>query len=210
MRFWMMNAALFPFLIAVAGCLSPRGDAPPIHTYQLTLDAWSGETRPLDAAGPVLLVSQPQSHPGYETPRMIYLKRPYELEFFAVNQWADAPARLFAPLLIQALGQTGPWRAVIFLPSSVRGDYRLDSSGFAVQQEFFQPPSRVRVLLRAQFVDLKESRVLSTRTFEAEEPAPSEDAYGGVVAANKATAAILTQLTSWLHDCLRGGPECKG
>ena len=99
MRSWMMRAALVPFL-AAAGYLSPRGDAPPVHTYQFSLDGRAGEVRPPDVNGPVLLVGQPQSHPGFDTPRMVYLKRPYELEFYSVNQWADAPARLLAPVLV--------------------------------------------------------------------------------------------------------------
>lgn len=209
MKFWMIRAALVPLLLAEAGCLSPRGDAAPVHTYQLSLDERAGEARPPDVNGPVLLVSPPQSHPGFETPRMIYVKRPYELEFYSVNQWADAPARLFAPVLVQALGQTGAWRAVVLLPNSVRGDFRLDASGFAVQQEFLQQPSRVRITLRGQLVDLKESRIVGTKAFDAEESAQTEDAYGGVLAANKAMATLLTQLSSWLQSCLRHAPECN-
>lgn len=207
MRSWMLCAALVP-LLAAAGCLSPRGDASPVHTYQFSLDDRAGEARPPDVNGPVLLVGQPQSHPGFDTPRMVYLKRPYELEFYSVNQWADAPARLLAPALVQSLSQSGAWRAVVLLPSSVRGDYRLDSSGFVVQQEFLQQPSRVRITLRGQLVDLKESRVVSTKLFEAEEPAPSEDAYGGVLAANTAMARMLSQVAAWGQACIRHQPEC--
>lgn len=209
MRCWIMHACLAAIMMTAGGCLSPRGEAPPLHTYQLSLDAWSGETRPPDAGGPVLLVGLPQSQPGFETPRMVYLKRLYELEYFAANQWADTPAHLFAPLLVQALGQTGLWRAVIPLPNSIRGDYRLDSYGFAVQQEFLQQPSRVRVTVRTQLIDLKESRIVSARTFEAMEDAPSEDAYGGVLAANRATAKLLDQVAPWLQGCVRRQPECS-
>lgn len=208
MRSWIVPTALVILTATLGGCLSPRGEAPPMHTYQLSPDAWSGETRPPDVGGPVLLVSQPQSQPGFDTPRMVYLKRPYELEYFAVNQWAETPARLFAPLLVHALGQTGLWRAVIPLPNSIRGDYRLDSYGFAVQQEFLRQPSRVRVTVHTQLIDLKESRIVSTRTFDAMEDAPSEDAYGGVLAANQATAKILDQVAAWLQGCVLHAPEC--
>lgn len=209
MRWGIAHTAAVLFLATAGGCLSPRGEAPPIHTYQLSLDAASGEGASIDGAGSVLLVGQPQPHPGFESPRMVYLKRPYELEFYAANQWADAPARLFAPLLVQALSQTGTWRAVVALPGSVRGDYRLDSSGFIVQQEFVRRPSLVRMSLRGQLIDLKESRVVGTKMFEVEEPAPSEDAYGGVLAANRATATMLAQITSWLQSCARHAPECN-
>ena len=208
MRHLTVQAAFTLLVVTATGCLSPRAESLPIHTYRLSLDAWHSEARPADINGPVLLVSPPQSEPGFETPRMVYFKRLYELEYYAVNQWADAPARMFAPLLIQALGQTGAWRAVIPLPGSVRGDYRLDSHGFALQQEFLQQPSRVRVMARTQLVDLKESRVVGTRAFEAVENAPSDDAYGGVLAANRAIAAMLDHIAAWLQECVRHSPEC--
>ena len=64
------------------------------------------------------------------------------------------------------------------------------------------------MLFRSQLVDLKESRVVSTRLFEAEEPAPSEDAYGGVLAANAAMARMLSQVAAWGQACVRHQPEC--
>src|SRR5574337_1902372 len=140
--------------LLTAGCLSPRTDSSNIHTYQLSLDGWPSEVQPGKPDGPVLLVSQPQAEPGFETQRMVYVKRAYELEYYAVNQWADTPVRMFAPLMVQALNQNDVWRAVIPLPSSIRGDYRLDTHGFLLQQEFLQQPSRVRAMIRAQLVDL--------------------------------------------------------
>ncbi|MGQ0667801.1 MAG: ABC-type transport auxiliary lipoprotein family protein [Nitrospiraceae bacterium] len=204
----MIQVATALLMVSAAGCLAPRTESLPTHTFQLSLDPERTESRPPDLSAPVLLVSLLQAEPGFDTPRMVYVKRPYELEYYAVNQWADTPARMIASLMVQALGRTGTWRAVIPLPGSIRGDYRLDSQGLALQQEFLHQPSLVRVTVRAQLVDVKESRVVGTRAFEAVEKAPSEDAYGGVLAANRATATLLDRLAVWLQDCLRHQPEC--
>jgi cholesterol transport system auxiliary component len=114
---------------------------------------------------------------------------------------------MFASLMNEVLSRTGTWRAVVPLPSSIRGDFRLDMYGFALQQEFLQDPSLVRVTVRAQLIDVRESRVVGTRAFETVESAPSGDAYGGVVAANKAVAALLDDMASWLKECVRRSPE---
>jgi cholesterol transport system auxiliary component len=196
-------------VLTVAGCLSPRGDSAEVHTYQLSLDGWPSGTRSGESDGPVLLVSQPQAEPGFETQRMVYVKRPFELEYYAVNQWADTPVRMFAPLMIHALTRSEAWRAVITLPSSIHGDYRLDTHGFLLQQEFLQQPSRMRVMVRAQLVDMKESTILSTRVFEAMENATSENPYGGVQAANRAVAGLLDQIGLWLRHCIQHSPECN-
>ena len=55
-------------------------------------------------------------------------------------------------------------------------------------------PSRVAFTLRATLVDDKTRRVLAVRQFDATEPAPGEDAYGGVVAANRAVQKVLEDL----------------
>lgn len=208
MKRWM--AAMFAgvSMAVVTGCLSPRTDSQPMHTYQIVLDEPSSEVRQAENNGLVLLVSPAQAEPGFDTPRMVYLKREYEMEYYAHNQWADTPARMFTQLLIQALDRNRVWRAVMPLPSSTRGDWRLDVHGLAVQQEFLQQPSRVRVMVRVQLIDLKEARVIGTQVFEAAEDAPSDDAYGGVLAANRAMAAMLDQISVWLQGCAQRVPAC--
>jgi len=209
MKSWTILAALAILALTAAGCLSSRAESQPAHTYRLSLDPGRAEANPADINGPILLVSPPLAEPGFETPRMVYVKRLYELEHYAVNQWADTPARMFASLMVQALGRTGSWRAVVPLPGSIRGDFRLDSYGFSLQHEFMQDPSRVRVTVRTQLVDVKESRVVGTRAFETVENAPSGDAYGGVLAANRAIALLLDDIASWLRECMRHSPECS-
>ena len=210
MNYRLAHVACALLVLTAAGCLSPRTDSSKIHTYQLSLDGWPSEAQPGKLDGPVLLVSPPQAEPGFETQRMVYVKRPHELEYYAVNQWADMPVRMFAPLMVQALNQQNDaWRAVIPLPSSILGDYRLDIHGFLLQQEFLQQPSRVRVMVRAQLVELKGSTILSTRAFEVVENATSENPYGGVQAANRAIAGLLDQIGSWLRQCVRHSPECS-
>lgn len=194
-------------VLTLGGCLALQTATEPAHTYRLGIDR-SLDARPPSADAPILLVATPQAEPGYDTTKMVYVKRPYEVEYYAVNQWAEQPTRMFGSLLIQFLGATGSWRAVVPWPSAIHGDLRLDSYGFAVQQEFTQDPSVVRVRVRAQLVDVKESKILGTRSFERMEPAPTQDAYGGVVAANRAVSALLDDIASWLTTCLQRSQTC--
>ena len=205
----IVHASCVLLALVTSGCISVRGGSEAAHTYQLSLEGAQRELHAADGNSPVVQLSPPQAEPGFETPRMVYLKRPYELEYFAANQWADTPANMVAPLLAQSVSQSGIWRDVVLLPSLVPGDYRLDVYGFALQQEFFQQPSRVRVTARAQLVDLKLSMVVGMQRFEAIEPAPTENAYGGVVAANRAVAALLDQITVWLRECVGHSPACR-
>ncbi len=191
---------------ALAACVLPRSAENPVHTFLLTIDesSWRAGARAVQPeVHGVLVVGLPQAEAGFEQPRMAYLQRPYEVSYYATNVWVDAPARMLAPLLVRSLEATGLWRVVVSMPTVVRGDYRLDSSGLVLQQEFLQQPSRTRLQLRAQLLEMKDQRVLGVRSFEALEPASSDDAYGGVQAANRAVTRVLEALNDWIASCLR-------
>jgi cholesterol transport system auxiliary component len=127
---------------------------------------------------------------------MAYVTRPHELQFFARHQWVDAPARMLAPLLADALERGGRFDAV---PSDgfAASDLRLETEVVVLQQEFDAHPSQLRFALRARLLDVVKHRVLADSTFEAVEAAASDDPYGGVVAANRAVARVLDELANW-------------
>ena len=190
------------YLLAVAlhGCtLGPVEQNAP-HTFLLNPDVavkhFSQNPKRPDPL--ILLVSQPKAQAGFETPRMAYLLRPHEVSYYAFNQWAETPARMFAVLLTQTMEKTGLWHAVVQAPSAAKTDYRLDCDNLALEQQFFSQPSRVRVTMRALLTDHKRQDVIGARNFEIFEAAPSEDAYGGVLAANRAAAELLEQLATWV------------
>ncbi len=190
---------------ALTACVLPRSGDSPIHTFVLTIDesTWrAGPPAPQPAVHGVLVVGLPQAEVGFEQPRMAYLQRPYEVNYYAANLWVDAPARMVAPLLVRSLETTGLWRVVVPMPTTIRGEYQLDTSGLVVQQEFLQQPSRTRVQVRVQLMDVKAQRVLGVRSFEGLEPAPSDDAYGGVLAANRAVTRVLGAINDWITSCL--------
>jgi cholesterol transport system auxiliary component len=101
-------------------------------------------------------------------------------------------------LLAQAMERTDLWRAVVQAPSAVRPDYRLDCDRLALEQQFFSNPSRVRLALRAQLVDIQQQRMMDESAFEIFEVAPTGDAYGGVLAANRAVARLLEEMAGWV------------
>lgn len=194
--------------LVLAGCVVPRSVEGPVHMYVLSPDkgTWAAQSSgSKNEAHGVLLLSAPQAEPGFDTPRMIYLTRAHEVSYYATNQWAETPARMIWTLLAQSLEKSGLWRVVVPIPSSVRGDYRLDTQGLVLQQEFLQHPSQVRVGFRLQLVELGEQVVVGTRRFEVVENAPTDDAYGGVLAANRAMATLLDQVTVWVTSCMNEG-----
>lgn len=145
----------------------------------------------------VLEVAGPRAWPGFDTTQMIYVQRPYELDRFATNQWVDTPSRMLAPLLVRALEQTGSFKAVVPSPSVVPADVRVDVELIRLQQNFATRPSRVELTLRVQLIDVRAKRVLAARSFDEAENAPTDDPYGGVIAANLALQRVLEQVADF-------------
>jgi cholesterol transport system auxiliary component len=145
----------------------------------------------------VLAVSEPQTRPGFDTPQMVYVQQPHELNYFVTSRWADTPARMLQPLLMQAMEQTGSFRAVVQVPGVVPGDVRLDTELIRLQHDFVTRPSRIQLTLRAQLIDVRGQRVLAVKLFDESETATSDNAYGGVLAANRALERLLDQLVDF-------------
>ena len=128
---------------------------------------------------------------------MAYVERPYTLDFFTRSRWVDAPPRLLGPLIVSCLGQTRAFRAATLGPTSLAADWRLDVDLESFEQQFTRSPSEYRVALRVQLVNLRTGAIVDQRSFEGAAAAPSDDPYGGVVAANRALARLLGELTAF-------------
>ena len=194
----LTKASAVPLLLAtlMAGCTAlqpPRADSPTL--YLLNAQPAGVAARPQRELA--LSIGTPRARPGFATPQMAYVRRPPRLDYYAKNRWVDTPARMLSPLLLQALAQAGGFRAVVPEASAVGTDLRLDTELIRLQQDFVAQPSRVQLALRAQLIDLKARKVIATKEFDAEETAPSEDAYGGAVAANRALARVLDEVVDF-------------
>lgn len=189
---WRTGVALTTALLAAAcAALAPEPvPGPVLHVLEanpaVALAPGSGER--------VLEVTALRAWPGFDTPRMAYVLKRYELDYYAASQWADTPARMIGPLLAGALERTGAFGAVVRSPSAVPGDLRLQAEVVRLAHSFTTRPSRVELALRVELVDAREKRVLAARLIEETEPAPSEDAYGGVRAANAALERALARI----------------
>jgi cholesterol transport system auxiliary component len=145
----------------------------------------------------VLAISEPQARPGFDTSRMVYVQLPHELNYFVTSRWADTPAHMLEPLLVQAMEQTGSFRAVVQTPGAVPADVRLDTELIRLQHDFVTRPGRVRLTLRAQLIDVRGQRILAVKQFDESEDAASDNAYGGVTAANRVLQGMLDQLADF-------------
>lgn len=194
-------------LLAISACSLLQPITPPFPNFYV-LEGISGKTSPpAPASAPTLIVSPPHAAAGFDSQRMIYLREPYKLEHFAQSEWIEPPARLLAPLIVDAIVRTGAFRAVVLTPSTAAGDFRLDSEIIRLQQDFRSRPGSVRLTLRATLIDENTRRVVAWREFDQSVATKSEDPYGGVIAANRALQDTLEKLADFAAETARNLPK---
>ena len=205
-----MTRAIAILLLLSGGCgvLSPTTTPQP---SQFSLDGARAEPRQVTRApaalpqtAPTLVVNPPHAAAGFDSRRMVYVREAHKREYFAYSEWVDTPARMFAPLIVATLENSGAFRAVVLTPSAAAGNLRLDTEVIRLQHEFQSRPSRVRLTLRAHVVDNATRRVLAWREFDESVDAAGENPYGGVVAANRAAHIVLQQLARFAAEAAKG------
>lgn len=199
MKFCLSLFGLCALISLLSGCAVVPGNAQEAPSVYLLDTQFTPLKRRAD--GPSISVSLPQTSAGFDKAQIAYLRFPYRLEFYTQSHWADTPARMLMPLLVHALESSGSFSAVLAAPAApLSGEYRLDSEIIRFQQEFFQHPSQVRLVLRVQLYHLAERRLIATRLFEIIEPAPTDNAQGGIKAMNLAVLHLTQRLREFVTE----------
>jgi cholesterol transport system auxiliary component len=186
--------------LCACSALQPKASAPPAF-YVLEAALPSGAPLgPVSTAQAVstLVISPVRAASGFDSQRIIYVREPHKLEYFAHSEWIDTPARMLGPLLVASITRTGAFKAVVMTPGAAGGELRLDTEIVRLQQDFQTRPSRVHFTLRAYLVDEKTRKVLAWREFDGEAAATSDDPYAGVVAANRVVQTVLQEVSQFL------------
>lgn len=198
----LLAAGFALLVLGACSALSPSATPPPAFYSLDAPQAITATAVPSQstASTRTLIINPPHAAAGFDSQRIIYVREPHKLDYFAHSEWVEPPARMLGPLLVAAIERTGAFRAVVLTPGAAAGDWRLDTEIIRLQQEFQTRPSRVRFTVRASLVDDRTRRVLAVREFESIVTATTDDPYGGVVAANRAVQGALAELSLFLSE----------
>ncbi len=196
-------------LMVLGGCSALKPAAAP-QTEFYSLDAVPADpaaTAPsISANAPSLLIAPTRAAAGFDSQRIIYVRQDHRIEYFARSEWVDTPAHMLGGLLVAEMSHNGAFRSAAMGSAAAAADLRLVTDIVRLQQDFQLQPSQLRFTLRATLVDGRTQRVLAWREFDARVAAPSDDPYGGVVAANRAVHQVLREVSAFLVETLRQAP----
>jgi len=151
----------------------------------------------------VLLVTKPEVRAIYNTTLMAYTIKPYQISYYSLNQWAETPDEMFQPLLVQTMQNTHHFKAVVTPPYNGIYDYELNTEILSLLQDYTCRMPVFVMTVRAQIIKTSRNRVIATRQFTVVQPLPQRSPYGGVFAANAATAHILERMAVFSMESIR-------
>lgn len=109
---------------------------------------------------------------------------------------------MLQPLLVNSLGNTGLFKAVVLAPTAVTTDICLEAELQRLRQIFSESGnSRIQLSLRLQIII--GSAVVATKLFEKTIGAESPDAQGGAAAVNNALEEILPEIAKFCAALLQ-------
>lgn len=185
-----------PLTIGLVGCslLSPA-PSQSLNKYVLTIKP---NIKSYQNSGRTIMVSPPKVSPLYSTHNMIYTTSPYKVAYFAKNSWADTPAQMLQPLIIQTLQSTHYYKAVVPASNYSAYDRMLNTQLMDFKQVFHGGFNVFEIRLNAQVIESRTHKILAAKAFTVRVPAPACTPEGGVIAANLATEKLLAQLANWV------------
>lgn len=188
-------------LLAASCSLPGKPKENPVKTYMLRWDApMRAAEKPSDHKCLTVLINTPRAAPGFASARMVYIEKPYRLDYFATHAWVDAPARMMAPLIRRDLEKSGLFDKVILNPAeSTEYGLRIEFELLSLLQDFSGGKNEEQISLHMDVYDATLHQLVISRTFSLAETAKGRTPYAGVIAANQMMPRLMTEVTQYLE-----------
>lgn len=198
--------SLMAIVLALGGCVNFGQNAnTPAVVYYVLDDAGSAAAAPASAPAdaregsyvPTLLVLDTTAGGFYDTDQLVFSRSAGTRGQYQFARWTERPGKRFAELLRARLDRLGGYR-VVSSGGAVRGDLMLDTRLVEFYHDATREPGQVRLVLRAELVELKQRKLLGRHTFEQTVPLTTYDAAGAARASSQAVGRVLDDLSAWL------------
>ena len=186
--------------LALSGCINfgEQPNSPAVVYYVLNDPAPAAvAAAPVGGDAPTLLVLDTTTNSFYDTEQLVFSRSADTRGQYQFARWTERPGKRFADLMRARLDRQGAWR-VATAGSYVRGDVLLDTALVEFYHDARSAPGWVRLVLRAELIDLKQRTLLGRRVFEQEVPLATYDAAGAAQASSVAVSRTLDELADWL------------
>lgn len=178
----------------LGGCAFGLGSGPPPATYDLEAPA-VGKTHGAHPAQ--LTISPPVAVKTIDTEEILVQGANGRVAYFSGVAWGDRLPRLFQARLVEALANSGAFRAILTNQDRVSGDLSLAIEICDFQVEASDTGSEAVVDVYVKLIDERNSSVVTTKRFQARAAAGADPA-SGIHALNGAFREVALAIVSWV------------
>lgn len=145
----------------------------------------------------ILMVLKPDTSPAYNTTRMAFSSRPFQISYYSSSHWAETPSDMFLTLIADTMQKTHHYRAIVTPPFTGRFNYALRTNINELLIDYTKPQAMLNLSLQAQLLSGTTGNVVAVREFNVSVPLGCRTPYSAVIAANRAAALALGQMAAW-------------
>jgi cholesterol transport system auxiliary component len=146
-----------------------------------------------------LLIYPPVAVKTIDTDEILIKTSNGRIAYFSGVAWGDRLPRLFQARLVEALANSGAFRAILTNQDRVVGDYSLAIEIRDFEIEATPAGRRAVIDIYVKLVDERNNAVVTTRRFQTQTPAPDGDNIDGDIhALNSAFQRIALEVVSWV------------
>jgi ABC-type uncharacterized transport system auxiliary subunit len=183
-------------VLCACGMLSPVV-TPEIKQYQIISAASAAASCKPNPSLPILQVSPVRVFAPYDTRNMYYSESQYQLNAYALNQWAANPSWMFTQSIFQRLQQSCIYGNVVSAEFMITAKYRLTSQVMDFKQVINGTTASMNLNIVEELVDNSTNQVLRSKTFIETSQVEANPA-GYIKGANDVMDSFLSDLTTWL------------
>lgn len=179
--------------IVLGGCTGFAGSPP------ATFDLQAPAVEKVRGGSPVqLTIYPPVAVKTIDTEEILVKSANGRIAYYSGAAWGDRLPRLFQARLVEALANSGGFRAILTNQDRVSGDLSLSIEIRDFEIAAAPGGSEAVIDLYVKLVDEKNNAVVTTKRFRTSVPAASDDPGAGIQALNHAFQQVTLAIVAWV------------
>jgi cholesterol transport system auxiliary component len=143
-------------------------------------------------------VSPPTAIRALDTDRIMVSASGGRISYYGDSAWSDRLPRLVQSRLVEAMQDSGAFKAVLTTQDRVDGEFAVATEIRSFQLDVENGNSSATVAIFCKIVDERHGRVIATREFSARTPAPKDEAAPAVAALQESFNQVTGEMVRWL------------
>lgn len=146
----------------------------------------------------ILYISPMRANAPYDSTKIYYTEKPFELEHFGYSRWVAIPTDMLSQIMDKKLVTSCVFKNIVHNNVLADADYRLVTQLIALRQDIISKNSaKNQLIIYAQLLDVDSNKVISSRIFN--EQANSDVGPKAMVTTiNQLVTKFDNELVTWL------------